>query len=250
MDFEWVMAISDAMAIERVQAAVARSILRAPFRTPKTDLFKQLNWLSLRWRREIASMTLFHKLLLTRPPPLDFCFSALHRRSAVASCGNHINLSCPKHIPVNTSTAHFSTGHHKFGTLSQQLFRTSHVIRRLRKKLKINTQALHPIQSNSMQFTKSSRGQHTLIKDNIILPFYHPIFTVGLLILILDLLLFPPPLLPELSSLLTYSLLFYLSPIEQVFFIFLYRSLKLCLFFSSWRPPRPGLSLCWGIMGH
>ena len=63
----------DAMAIERVQAAVARSILRAPFRTPKTDLFKQLNWPSLRWRREIASMTLFHKLLLTRPPPLDSC---------------------------------------------------------------------------------------------------------------------------------------------------------------------------------
>ena len=29
----------DAIAIERVQAAVARSILRAPFRTPKTDLF-------------------------------------------------------------------------------------------------------------------------------------------------------------------------------------------------------------------
>ena len=61
------------MAIERVQAAVARSILRAPFLTPKTDLFKQLNWPSLRWRREIASMTLFQKLLLTRPPPLDSC---------------------------------------------------------------------------------------------------------------------------------------------------------------------------------
>ena len=63
----------DAMAIERVQAAVARSILQAPFRTSKTDLFKQLNWPSLRWRREIASMTLFHKLLVTRPPPLDSC---------------------------------------------------------------------------------------------------------------------------------------------------------------------------------
>ena len=65
----------DAMAIERVQAAVARSILRAPFRTPKTDLFKQLNWPSLRWHREIASLTstLIHKLLLIRPPPLDSC---------------------------------------------------------------------------------------------------------------------------------------------------------------------------------
>ena len=52
-----------------------------------------------------------------------------------------------------------------------------------------------------------------------VLPFYHPISTVGLLILILDLLLFPPPLLPDLSSHLTYSLLFYLSYMEQVFFI-------------------------------
>ena len=41
-------------------------------------------------------------------------------------------------------------------------------------------------------------------------------------ILILDLLLFPPPLLPDLSSHLTYSLLFYLSYMEPVF---LYRSL-------------------------
>ena len=54
---------------------VSRQPLPAPssFRTPKTNLFKQLNWPSLRWRRETASMTLFHKLLLTRPPPLGSC---------------------------------------------------------------------------------------------------------------------------------------------------------------------------------
>ena len=54
------------------QPLPAPSFVR-PFRTPKTDLFKQLSWPSLRWCREIASMTLFHKLLLTRPPPLDSC---------------------------------------------------------------------------------------------------------------------------------------------------------------------------------
>ena len=68
---------------------------------------------------------------------------------------------------------------------------------------------------NSIQFrkfTKPPRSQH-------IFPFYRPISTVGFLILILDFLLFPPPLLPDLSSLLTYSLLFYLSYREQVFYI-------------------------------
>ena len=50
----------------------------------------------------------FYSLVL---PRLTLASSPLHRRSAVAPCGNHTNLSCPKHIPVNTST-HFSTGHH------------------------------------------------------------------------------------------------------------------------------------------
>ena len=41
------------------------------------------------------------------------------------------------------------------------------------------------------------------INDNIFLPSYHPISTAGLLTLILSL-LFPPPLLPDLSSHMTY----------------------------------------------
>ena len=61
----------DAIALERVQSAVARSILRAPFHTSKTELFEQLNWPSLRWRREIFGIGLFHRILHTRPPPLD-----------------------------------------------------------------------------------------------------------------------------------------------------------------------------------
>ena len=52
----------------------------------------------------------FYSLVI---PLLTLASSPLHRRSwsVVAPCGNHTNLSCPKHIPVNTST-HFSTGHH------------------------------------------------------------------------------------------------------------------------------------------
>ena len=63
----------DAISLERIQAAVARSILRASFHTPKAVLFQQLKWPSLRWRREISSMTMFHGILHTRPDVLASC---------------------------------------------------------------------------------------------------------------------------------------------------------------------------------
>ena len=63
----------DAFALERVQGSVARSILRAPFQASKSVMFEQLTWPSLRWRREILCITLFHLILHTRPPPLDSC---------------------------------------------------------------------------------------------------------------------------------------------------------------------------------
>ena len=50
----------DALALERVQGSVARSILRAPFQASKSVMFEQLTWPSLRWRREILCITLFH----------------------------------------------------------------------------------------------------------------------------------------------------------------------------------------------
>ena len=95
-----------------------------------------------------------------------------------------------------------------FGETSDTFLNVGHFL----KLKKIGQHTCTP--PNSIQFrkfTQSPRSQH-------ILPFYHPISTVGLLILILDLLLFPPPLLHDLSSHLTYSLLFYLSYMEQVFF--------------------------------
>ncbi len=56
-----------ALSLERVQASVARSILRADWKTPKSVLLEQLQWPALRWRREISSMVVFHELISTRP---------------------------------------------------------------------------------------------------------------------------------------------------------------------------------------
>ena len=53
------------------EAAVARRILHAPWDTPKRQLLEELNWPSLRWRREIASLCLLHQLLQERPDPLS-----------------------------------------------------------------------------------------------------------------------------------------------------------------------------------
>ena len=73
----------EAIALERPQAGVARPILKASWKTPKTVLLRSLQWSSLRWRREITSMTLFHDFLCTRPPHLaqSICtFSRSKRR--------------------------------------------------------------------------------------------------------------------------------------------------------------------------
>lgn len=63
----------DAMALERIQAAVARRLLRAPWMAPKAQLLEQLDWPALRWRREVASMLLLHQLLHDRTTPLAKC---------------------------------------------------------------------------------------------------------------------------------------------------------------------------------
>ena len=64
----------DAMSLERIQASVAwRSLLQADWFTPKEELFRQLGWPAHRWRREITSLTMFHKLLHSRPEPLGEC---------------------------------------------------------------------------------------------------------------------------------------------------------------------------------
>ena len=67
---------ADAILLERIQCSIARRILNASWDTPKVDLLKRLGWPTLRWRREIQSLTLFFNLLRSRPPLLaDSLFS-------------------------------------------------------------------------------------------------------------------------------------------------------------------------------
>ena len=64
---------SEALAMERIQASVARKVLRADWLTSKATLLRQLNWPSLRWRLSVACSTLFHKRITEPSPPLSEC---------------------------------------------------------------------------------------------------------------------------------------------------------------------------------
>ena len=81
-----------ALFLERIQAGVARRLLSASRLTSKSSLLQLLGWPSLRRRREIASMTLFHSLVHTRPSPLsDTLFLSLVRFALTATIVNLIN---------------------------------------------------------------------------------------------------------------------------------------------------------------
>ena len=72
----------NAMSIKRIQAGVARRLLRADWFTPKETLLEQLGWPALRWRREISSLTRFHKLQHNHPDPLrELLFPFAHTTS-------------------------------------------------------------------------------------------------------------------------------------------------------------------------
>ena len=64
-----------ALALERVQASLARAILQADWMTPKSILLERLQWPALRWRREISSLVVFHELITIRPVFLSDLFS-------------------------------------------------------------------------------------------------------------------------------------------------------------------------------
>ena len=69
----------DALSIERIQAGVARCLLKAEGCTPKQTLLEQLDWPALRWRCEISSLPFFHKIIQRQLPPLTDChFSFAH----------------------------------------------------------------------------------------------------------------------------------------------------------------------------
>ena len=54
---------SEATTLERLQARMARTILRAPWDTSKSIMLATLEWPSLRWRRAVVCMSLFYRLM-------------------------------------------------------------------------------------------------------------------------------------------------------------------------------------------
>ena len=69
--WHWYLRADQALFLERIQAGVAWRLLNASCLTSKLSLLQSLDWPSLRWRREIASITLLHSLVHTRPSPLS-----------------------------------------------------------------------------------------------------------------------------------------------------------------------------------
>ena len=90
----------DAMSLERIQASVARGLLQADWFTPKEELFRKLGWPALRWRREITSLTMFHKLLHSHPRnhSAKVC-SSMQVPPQLAAAASHSNCSSYTHIP-------------------------------------------------------------------------------------------------------------------------------------------------------
>ena len=80
----------DALSIKRIQAGVARCLLKAEWCTPKPTLLEHLNWPALRWRCEIASLTFFHQKIQRQQPPLTDClFPFAH---SVSNCSQRKTL--------------------------------------------------------------------------------------------------------------------------------------------------------------
>ena len=56
------LAEADADSLEKIQAEVARYLLKVSRRTPKKELLQQLGLPALRWRRDIISVVLAESL--------------------------------------------------------------------------------------------------------------------------------------------------------------------------------------------
>ena len=70
--------------------------LQADWFTPKEELFRQLGWPALRWRREITSLTIFHKLLHSRPEPLSECLFQYASATSARSRRKPFQLLLPR----------------------------------------------------------------------------------------------------------------------------------------------------------
>ena len=60
-----------ALSQERIQAGVARCLLRADWMTPKHQMLEQVGWSALCRRRAVASIILFHQLKIQPPSRLE-----------------------------------------------------------------------------------------------------------------------------------------------------------------------------------
>ena len=94
-------------------------------------LFWQLRWPALRWRWEITSLTMFHKLLHSRPEPLEsssanVCFS-MQVLPQLAAAASHSNWSSHKHAPHATENL-FSTDRLFYGTHSSTTYNHSRIV--------------------------------------------------------------------------------------------------------------------------
>eukprot|EP00117_Sycon_ciliatum_P042002 scpid30462/ scgid30624/ Probable RNA-directed DNA polymerase from transposon BS; Reverse transcriptase len=87
-DWESSLSAAQRLTLERLQARVARTVMRlercpCPSDEPKSSLFKQLGWPSLSWRRKIACLMEFFHLVTTQPELFEaagYCPTRSRRR--------------------------------------------------------------------------------------------------------------------------------------------------------------------------
>ena len=89
----------DAQSLERIQASVARMILKADWRTPRSNLLRQLDRPARRWRREIANLV----FILRNSPDLS---TALVRTS-LPVCISEDNPADAEALPAFARTSKF-----------------------------------------------------------------------------------------------------------------------------------------------
>ena len=96
---------AQANALERVQESVARNILRASWRTPKSLRFCKIEWSSLRWRRDIARLLFIQADNGGKNSPLSDCMFPF------SSARSHWSTRKPKQLllPITSTTSYLNS---------------------------------------------------------------------------------------------------------------------------------------------
>ena len=124
----------EAIAMERVEASVARCVSKSPWSTPKETLFESLDWPSLLWRRDVASMVLFHKLLTSAPTSyFSECITSFSSSNSVRGTRSFYNFFSITPTRQDTLTRYFTDLQFDFfGTLCLAISRQSKTEKPLR----------------------------------------------------------------------------------------------------------------------